>query len=167
MSNQRVATRAQLLLGLVALLLLQFYVRPRLFDGRYSPDFIMIGLVLLALRGGPGLGAVAGFLVGLANDALTPARFGASALAHTVVGYLAAQTRAFFFADNLAVNAGFLAGAVWLRDLLVLMVSGASRDGMAGSILVDSPLRALTTALAGAVLLAISRGWFGVRLEQS
>lgn len=162
----RAAARFQLVLGIVVLLLLQFYVRPRLFDGRYAPDFVIMGLVLLALRGGPGLGAVAGFLVGLANDALTPARFGASALAHTVVGYLAAQTRAFFFADNLAVNAGFLAGAVWLRDLLVLLASGTSRDGFATSLLVESPLRALTTALAGVVLLIISRGWFGVRLEQ-
>ncbi len=162
----RTATRMHLFLGLAGLLLLQFYVRPRLLEGRYSPDFIIIGLVVLALRGGPGLGAVAGFLVGLANDALAPARFGASALAHTIVGYLAAQTRAFFFADNLAVNAGFLAGAVWLRDLVVLLVSGTSREGMVGSLLVDSPLRALTTALAGVVLLAISRGWFGVRLEQ-
>jgi rod shape-determining protein MreD len=68
----------------------------------------MIGLVLLALRSGPGIGAVAGFLVGLASDALSPARFGAAALANTMVGYFAAQTRAFFFADNLLVNAGFL-----------------------------------------------------------
>jgi rod shape-determining protein MreD len=165
--TNRLATRTQLALGIVVLLLLQFYLRPRLFDGRYAPDFIMIGLVLLALRSGPGVGAVAGFLVGLANDALTPARFGASALAHTVVGYLAAQTRAFFFADNVAVNAGFLAAAVWLRDLLVLLTSGASRDGFAASLLVESPLRALTTALAGVVLLVISRGWFGVRLEQT
>lgn len=163
----RAAGRTQLVLGVIVLLLLQFYVRPRLFDGRYAPDFVIIGLVLLALRGGPGVGAVAGFLVGLANDALTPARFGASALAHTVVGYLAAQTRAFFFADNVAVNAGFLAGAVWLRDLLVLLTSGASRDGFASSLLVESPLRALTTALAGVVLLIVSRGWFGVRLEQT
>jgi rod shape-determining protein MreD len=162
----RVASRTQLVLGILVLLLLQFYVRPRLLDVRFAPDFVMIGLVLLALRGGPGLGAVAGFLVGLANDALTPARFGAAALAHTVVGYLAAQTRAFFFAENLAVNAGFLAGAVWLRDLVVLVTSGASRDGLAASLLVESPLRALTTALAGVVLLVVSRGWFGVRLEQ-
>lgn len=162
----RVATRTQLVVGIVVLLLLQFYVRPRLLDGRYAPDFVMMGLVLLALRGGPGAGAVAGFLVGLANDALTPARFGASTLAHTVVGYLAAQTRVFFFADNLAVNAGFLAGAVWLRDLLVLLASGTARDGFAASLLVEAPLRALTTALAGVVLLIISRGWFGVRLEQ-
>ena len=167
MSNGRIAGRTQLVLGILVLLLLQFYVRPRLLDGRYAPDFVMIGLVLLALRGGPGVGAVAGFLVGLANDALTPARFGASALAHTVVGYLAAQTRAFFFADNVAVNAGFLAGAVWLRDLLVLLTSGTSRDGFVSSLLVESPLRALTTALAGVVLLVISRGWFGVRLEQT
>ena len=53
-----------------------------------------------------------------------------------MVGYLAAQTRAFFFADNLLVNAGFLFGAVWLRDLIVLLASG-SGDQWAGDIAPD------------------------------
>jgi rod shape-determining protein MreD len=166
MSNVRAANRTHFILGISILLLLQFYVRPRLFDGRFAPDFVMIGLVLVALRAGPGAGAVAGFLVGLANDALTPARFGASALAHTLVGYLAAQTRAFFFADNLAVNAAFLAGAVWLRDLIVLLASGTSRSGLFNSLFLESPLRALATALAGSVLVVLFRGWIGIRLEQ-
>ena len=72
----------------------------------------------------PGPRAVAGFLVGLIADALTPARFGAGALAHTVVGYLASWGRAVFFADNMLVNAGFVAVGLWLRDLIVLLASG-------------------------------------------
>ncbi len=166
MSNSKAASRAQVTFGIIILLLLQFYVRPRLWDSRFAPDFVMVGLVLIALRGGPGVGAVAGFLVGLANDALTPARFGASALAHTLVGYLAAQTRAFFFADNLAVNAAFLAGAVWLRDLIVLVASGTSQEGLINGLLFEAPLRALSTAVAGSLILVVFRGWFGIRLEQ-
>ena len=65
MTSARAANRLQLTVALGLLLFLQFYVRPRLFEGRYAPDFVMIGLVLLALRSGPGMGAVAGFLVGL------------------------------------------------------------------------------------------------------
>ena len=70
------------------------------------------------MRSRPGDGALAGFAVGLVNDAMTPAAFGAGALAHTVVGYLAAWGRAVFFADNLLVNAAFVAVALWVRDLL-------------------------------------------------
>ncbi len=166
MTSAKAANRLQLTAAMGVLLFLQFYVRPRLFDGRYAPDFMMIGLVLLALRSGPGVGALAGFLVGLASDALTPARFGAAALANTMVGYLAAQTRAFFFADNLLVNAGFLFGAVWLRDLIVLVASGSAEQGLAASLLIDAPLQALTTALAGTILLVLFGGWFRIRLDQ-
>ena len=37
--------------------------------------------------------------------------------AHTVVGYLAAWGRAVFFADNMLVNAAFVAVGLWVRDL--------------------------------------------------
>ena len=166
MSAARAATRWQFTFAIGLLLVLQFYVRPRLFDGRYAPDFALIGLVLLAIRFGAGAGATLGFIVGLANDAMTPARFGASALAHTVVGYLAAWSRAFFFADNLAVIAGFLAVAAWTRDLVVLLASGTSDGGLVPAVLVDAPLRALATAIAGSLLLLLFRSWFGIRLDQ-
>jgi rod shape-determining protein MreD len=116
MSASRV-TRVQLLFVLVLLLVLQFYIRPRLWNARVSPDFLLIALMLFAMRSGPGAGAVAGFLVGLIEDTLTPARFGAGALAHTLVGYFAAWGRAVFFADNMLVNAAFVAVGLWFRDL--------------------------------------------------
>jgi rod shape-determining protein MreD len=166
MSVARSATRWQLAFAIGLLLVLQFYVRPRLFDGRYAPDFALIGLVLLAIRFGAGAGAAIGFLVGLAGDAMTPARFGASALAHTVVGYLAAWSRAFFFADNLAVIAGFLAVAAWIRDLVVLLASGSSDGGLIPALFIDAPLRALATAISGSLLLLLFRSWFGIRLDQ-
>jgi rod shape-determining protein MreD len=79
MSVQRV-TRVQLIFVTLFLLVLQFYLRPRLGNARLSPDFLLIGLLLFAMRSGPGAGALAGFLVGLIEDSLTPARFGAGAL---------------------------------------------------------------------------------------
>jgi hypothetical protein len=69
---------------------------------------VFIALMFYAMRSSPGAAAAAGFLVGLVEDALTPAQFGAGALAHTVVGYLAAWGRAVFFAENLVVNAAFV-----------------------------------------------------------
>ena len=85
MSSNRVS-RVQLLLVMLLLVVLQFYVRPRLWDARISPDFLLIALMLFAMRSSPGLAALAGFAVGLIADTLTPARFGAGALAHTLVG---------------------------------------------------------------------------------
>jgi len=159
------ANRVQLAVVLVLLVLLHFYVRPRLWGPRVSPDFMFVGLMLFAMRSGPGASAVAGFLVGLTADALTPARFGAGALAHTVVGYLASWARAVFFADNPLVNAAFVAVGLWMRDLLVLAASGSGDRSLLTEIAVYSPLQALTSALFALVILVAFREWFSIRLD--
>lgn len=161
------ARGARLRFTLVFLLLLglQFYVRPRMFDARVAPDFLMLGLILFAIRSRPGDAAILGFLIGVTTDALTPARFGAGALAHTVVGYLAAWGRAVFFADNILVTAGVIAVGVWLRNLVLLVASGTG-----GNLLIElgvwSPLQALSTAVAGVVMVMIFRDWLAIRLEE-
>jgi rod shape-determining protein MreD len=164
MSRQGVS-RIQLLLVMLVLLVLQFYLRPRLGNARVSPDFLLIGLMLFAMRSGAGAGAVAGFLIGLIEDALTPARFGAGALAHTLVGYFAAWGRSVFFADNALVNAGFVAVGLWFRDLIVLVTSGTEHRGLLTELMIYSPLQALTTAGFALLLLVTFRAWFSIRLD--
>jgi rod shape-determining protein MreD len=164
MSPPRV-TRAQLLIVMLLMLVLQFYLRPRLGSPRVSPDFLLIALMLFAMRSGPGAGAVAGFLIGLIEDTLTPARFGAGALAHTLVGYFAAWGRAVFFADNMLVNAGFVAVGLWFRDLIVLVTSGTRHGQLLTELTIYSPLQALTTAGFALLLLVTFRAWFSIRLD--
>jgi rod shape-determining protein MreD len=159
------ASRLQLLLVLGVLVLLHFYVRPRLWGARVSPDFLLIAVMLFAVRSGPGAAAVFGFAIGLVGDALTPARFGAGALAHTVVGFLASWGRSLFFADNLLVNAGFVAAGLWLRDLVLLLASGTDRGRLLVELTLYAPLQALTTALAALIVLAAFREWFAIRLD--
>ena len=164
MSPRRV-TRAQVALVLLLLVVLQFYIRPRLWNARVSPDFLLIGLMLFAMRSGAGAGALAGFIVGLIEDTLTPARFGAAALAHTVVGYLAAWGRALFFADNMLVNAGFVAVGLWVRDLIVLVASETDHRQLLTELTFYSPIQALTTAGFALALLVTFRALFSVRLD--
>jgi rod shape-determining protein MreD len=159
------ANRIQLLLVMALLVLLHFYLRPRLWNARVSPDFLLIALVIFAVRAGPGAGAMAGVVAGVVSDALTPASFGAGALAHTVVGYLAAWGRAVFFADNLLVNAAFVAAAVWLRDLLLLIASGTSQGTLFTELMLNSPLQALATGAFALLILAAFRQWFAIRLD--
>jgi rod shape-determining protein MreD len=163
-SAQRV-TRIQLLLVMLFLLTLQFYLRPRLGSARVSPDFLLIGLMLFAMRSGAGAGAVAGFLIGMIEDSLTPARFGAGALAHTLVGYFAAWGRAVFFADNILVNAAFVAVGLWFRDLVVLVTSGTEQRQLFTELTLYSPLQALTTAGFALLVLITFRAWFSIRLD--
>jgi rod shape-determining protein MreD len=159
------ANRIQLILVMGLLVLFHFYLRPRLWSARISPDFLLIALVFFAMRAGPGAGALAGFAVGVVSDALTPAAFGAGALAHTMVGYLAAWGRAVFFADNLLVNAAFVAVALWVRDLILLVASGTSYGRLFFELAVNSPLQALSTAVFAVLVLAAFREWFAIRLD--
>jgi rod shape-determining protein MreD len=147
--------------GLVAL---QFSVRSRMGDDRVAPDFLLLALLIYTIRTQPGKAAGAGFLVGLLRDALTPASFGAGALAHTLVGYLSAWGKAVFFAENLFVNGWFLFAGTWLRNLVVALASGKLKGGQLGwELLVWSPLQSLTTAVAGMLVLWLFGRWLAVR----
>lgn len=150
----------------VVLLSLQFYARPRLWDGPASPDFLMVALLLLAIRTRAGTAALLGFAAGVIADVLTPAHFGAGMLAHTVVGYLASQGRAVVFADNLLVTTGVFSLGVWLRNAIMLLASGTTQEELVRALLVWSPLQALTTALAGVVIVWIFRNWLAIRLDE-
>lgn len=158
--------RLQVALVLLLLVAAHFYLRPRLWDSRAAPDFLLLALLLLAIRSRPGTAAVAGFVVGLVTDVLTPASFGAGALAHTAVGYLAAWGRAVFFPDNLLVNAGLFALGTWLRTLIVLLASGTGGAELAGTLAVWSPIQAILTALSGVVVVVIFRDWLALRLDE-
>src|SRR5439155_20938489 len=68
----------------VALVALHFSVRSRLGDDRIAPDFLLVAMLIYAMRAQPGPSAGVGFLVGLLRDALSPASFGAQALAQKI-----------------------------------------------------------------------------------
>ncbi|MEO8225833.1 MAG: rod shape-determining protein MreD [Gemmatimonadota bacterium] len=159
------ASRGHLFVVLAFLVVLHFYVRPRLWDARVSPDFLMIALMLYAMRSRPGDAAIAGLVTGLAADSLAPAHFGAGMLAHTAVAYVAAWGRAVFFADNLLVTAGMIATGVWLRNVIVLLTSGTTQGQLLSALLVYGPLQALTTAVFGVLLFAAFREWFAISLD--
>ncbi len=158
------ASRLRLGLVLLVLVLAQYALRPHLGDTRYAPDFVLVALLFLAMRSRPGVGAVAGFLTGLATDAVAPTAFGAAALAHTAVGYLAGWVRALFVADNVLVTSLFVFGAAWLRDV-VQVLAGNQLEGkaLAWQLLAISPLAALSTALVALLTLALVRSWLDER----
>ncbi|HXE58557.1 MAG TPA: rod shape-determining protein MreD [Gemmatimonadales bacterium] len=163
------AGRYRLLVVLLVLLGLHFYLRPRLWSEHLAaaaPDFLLVALMLFAIRARPGNAALAGFVIGLIGDALVPARFGSSALAHTVVGYLAAWGRAVFFADNVVVNGALIAVGLWLRNLIVLLAGGTGSDELVASLALWSPAQALITALGGVAVLVVFRSWLDIRLEE-
>lgn len=146
------------------LVLLQFTVRSHLGGDRVAPDFLLLALLVYTIRAEPGRSAAAGFVLGLLRDALTPASFGAGALAHTLVGFASSWAKAVFFAEHVVVKGCLFFAGTWLRNFIVLMVSGRLQGSqVAWELLVWSPLQSLTTALVGVVVLWFLRDWLAPR----
>jgi len=151
---------AQLLAVPLVLAVLHFWLRPRLGDPRFAPDLLLLALLVLAMRVRPAVGALAGFLVGLAVDAVAPTAFGAGALAGTVVGFLAGWVRTLFMADNVLVSALLVFAAVWLRDLIQVVASNQlSGRALLWQLLALSPASALSTAVAGLLVFVLTGRW--------
>lgn len=142
-----------------ALVLLHFAVRPRLGDPRFTPDFVLIALLLFAIRSRPGAGAAAGLLVGLATDAVAPTSFGAAALACTVAGYLGGWLTAFVVAENAAMTALFIVASAWVRDVIqVLAAHQLTGNALLWQLFAWSPLAALATGATALAVLVLLRG---------
>ena len=150
---------------MAGLVVLQFSLRPRLGDDRVAPDFLLLALLIYTIRAQPGKSAGAGFVVGLVRDALTPASFGAGALAHTLVGYLSSWSKAVFFAENLFVNGCLFFAGTWVRNLVMAVASGKMRGGLLGwELLVWSPIQSFTTAIVGVLVLWLFGRHLAIRL---
>jgi len=155
MSVQR-GVRAALLF--VALVAMHYFLRP-LLGWRVSPDFLVIAILLVAVRVRPGAAAVVGFALGLIGDSLAPATFGAGALAMSVIGFSASWLKAVFFSDNVFLHAFFFFVGKWAFDVIFVL---AARQGgvydMATQVVLWSPLAAAMTAVAGVIVLLLFRG---------
>ena len=140
------------------LIILHFSVTP-LVAWRVTPDFLVIAVLLAAVRLRPGVAAVTGLVVGLLGDALLPEAFGVGAFTLTVLGFTASWLKAVFFSDNVMLHAVFFFGGKWAHDIVsvVLRQQVGWGDG-AAQLLLWSPLAAAVTAVAGLVLLVLFRG---------
>jgi rod shape-determining protein MreD len=139
------------------LVLLHFSLRP-LLGWRASPDFLVIALLLVAIRVRPGTAALIGFLMGIIADSVTMHAFGASALSMSIVGFAASWLKAVFFADDIVLNAFFFFLGKWAFDVLyVLAERNEGAGGVLMQLLVWSPLTAAVTAAAGIITLLVLR----------
>jgi rod shape-determining protein MreD len=144
------------ILAFIILVVLHYTLRPVL-EWRTSIDFLLIALLLAAVRMRPGAAAVLGFAMGLVADSLSVGAFGAT-LAMTVVGFTASWLRAVVFAENLVLHAAFFFAGKWLFDIIFLLVERRVKGlDLVFQLLIWSPLTAMVTALAGLLVLIIMR----------
>jgi rod shape-determining protein MreD len=139
------------------LVLLHYSLRP-LLGWRAEIDFLLIAMLLAAVRVRPGTAAVIGLLIGLVADSLTPGAFGAGALAMSLVGFGASWLKAAFFADNLALNGFFFFAGRWAFAIIYVLAEHQRRGiELAQEVFVWAPLSAAVTAVAGVIALVVMR----------
>ncbi|MBX9929321.1 MAG: rod shape-determining protein MreD [Gemmatimonadaceae bacterium] len=151
------ARRVLLALFFFTLIALHYSLRPAL-GWRAGIDFLVVALLLVAVRTRPGAAALIGFAIGIVADAMVPEAFGAGALALTIVGYTASWLKAAFFADNILLNAVFVFAGKWMADLItVLAEHRLGGQELVLQLVLWSPLAAAVTAVVGIVVLLIAR----------
>lgn len=144
-------------LVVLALVALHYTLRPIL-EWRAGVDFLIIAVLVIAVRARPGTAALAGFAIGLVSDALTPDAFGAGALAMTLVGYTASRMKATFYTDNVLLNALFVfVGKVTFDAIFLVAERRLHGLALLGQLLLWTPLAALVTALVGLAVMAMVR----------
>jgi rod shape-determining protein MreD len=144
-------------IAFVVLVALHYTVRP-LLGWKVSMDFLVIAVLLMAVRLRPGAAAILGFATGLIADSLTPTSLGAGALAMTVIGFGASWLKALFFADNVVLHAFYFFIGKWAYDVVyVLAERDTNFSDTATQLLLWSPLAAALTAVTGVMVILAFR----------
>ena len=151
------ARTSLILMVTLALVALQFTLRPIL-DWRAGIDFLVIAVLVVAVRVRPGAAAMAGFALGLIADALTPEAFGAGALAGTLVGFTASRLKSGFFVDDFRLNVFFgFVGKLAFDVIFLMSERRLIGTALLAQLFVWTPLSALVTAAVGLVVMAMIR----------
>jgi len=143
----------------VVLLLLHFTLYRFFVRWPAMPNFLVGGVLLLALRLRAGYAAFAGFGLGVLDAAMGLEGLGIISIVLTLVAYFGARSRDLLFADARHYVFIYLFVGTWVTEL-ALMVAMPGGTNLAGG-LMQAPISALGTALvcgtAESVAAAIRR----------
>jgi rod shape-determining protein MreD len=145
-------------LFIAVLVVLHFFLQLTLGLGLRAPDLLAVAVLLGARPLSGGAAAALGFSLGLLEDAVSIAAFGAAAATFTVVAYLGARTRDFFDGDSLIFLTVYLFFGKWAQEALYYGIAvGVRRGDPVEILLTQAPLHALYAAAAGLVAVSMYR----------
>ena len=110
----------RLIVAIGITLVAQLAFVPRLSILGITPDFVVLLLVLLALRAGPTGGALIGFAIGLVQGLLAPETLGMDALAKAIVGWAVGKVSPTLAMEGPILYFGLVALAVLAHDVVYL-----------------------------------------------
>ncbi len=146
------------------LVLLHFFLHLGLGLGASAPDLLTVAVLLAARRLSATPAAVLGLVLGLVQDALSLASFGAEAVTQAVLGFLGAWSRNYFVGESAAFVAVYLFVGKWLHDVIFWLLARPGTGAEALSrLLLQAPLAALYAAICGIPALFVYRATAGER----
>jgi cell shape-determining protein MreD len=146
-------------IAVVALLLLHFTLYRFFVRWPAMPNFLVGGVLLLALRLRAGYAAFAGFGLGVLEAAMGLEGSGIISIVLTLVAYFGARSRDLLFADARHYVFIYLFVGTWVTELALMAAMPGETNLAAG--LMQAPISAIGTALvcgtAESVAAAIRR----------
>jgi rod shape-determining protein MreD len=94
-------------ISLAAIFAQTFFV-PIIEVGVWRPDIVLLAILYIGYRYGTVPGVLIGFVLGIAQDTMSPLPLGISSFANTMIGFTAGQIRQFKLASNAILLAGVL-----------------------------------------------------------
>lgn len=76
------------ILTIFLVFVLQVLIAPRIAPFGVVPNFFLLGTIFFAIRGGPVIGELVGFIFGLFSDVISISLFGSQTFMMTLIGYL-------------------------------------------------------------------------------
>lgn len=159
-------------MGVAALVVIVLTLHTTVFD-RISvlgakPDLLLAIVIYLSLLKGPVAGTIAGFTLGILQDAQSHHGLGLNAASKAVVGYAAGYTWEGLDVESAYTQMAVVFGAGLLHNLLFFILYSGSQAGMVPGLMIKAGLPgALYTAIAAPLLLALMKRLFGFRTELS
>jgi rod shape-determining protein MreD len=164
--------RGRILMGVAAAVAAVLTLNTTAFD-RISiwgakPDLLLAIVVYLSLFKGPVWGIIAGFVLGVLQDAQSHHVLGLNAASKAVVGYAASRTWEGLDKESAYTQMAVIFGAGLLHNLLFFILYSGTQVGQVPGLMVRSGfLGALYTALTAPLVLAVLQRLFGFRMEFS
>lgn len=120
-----------------------------------SPDLLLLFVFFLAIKEGPFIGTIAGFLCGLSLDVYSPEYIGTSAFAMTITGFIIGLVNEKTIRVEGRLQLVFLFLSAFIHNMILHLFSNGLPGGAGNTILFSVLPTAIYTTIIGAIFILI------------